>query len=127
MLNVKPTQRADGTIPPGGNYQLALMKRLKLAYEKLNKTKQEEQDRYNLYYDKSHKDIQFEVGAKVMVLFDAPAKGFLVPRSEGPYTIEGRLNKVSYRVENEERSFAVHVQRMIKHFERKSPASSIIK
>ena len=58
----------------------------------------------------------------MLVLFDAASKGFLVPRWEGPYTIIAQLNDVTFRVENEERIFAAHVQRLTRFRERENKA-----
>jgi hypothetical protein len=41
-----------------------------------------------------------------------------MPKWEGPYTIIQMLDKVTFRVENEYRIFAVHVQRLFKVKER---------
>ena len=76
------------------------------------------QYKYKQYYDASHKTVTFKVGEKVRVLFDAPAKGFLVPMWEGSYTILAQVNPVTYRVQNESRLFPVHVQRLTKFYER---------
>jgi hypothetical protein len=85
--------------------------------------KREEQAKYKFYYDIRHNEVSFEIGDKVLVLFDAPAKGFLIPRWEGPFAIIEKLNSVTYRVESERRIFAVHVQRMIRFYERKELSS----
>ena len=65
---------------------MGISKVLKSSYEKLIKKKAEDQLKYKLYYDSSHKPVKFNVGYKVLVLFDAASKGFFVPRWEGPYT-----------------------------------------
>ena len=85
------------------NYQWAMSKTLKTAYQRLLQTRDEEQKRYKTYYDKSHKDIKFEQGDTVLVLFDVASKSFLMPRWEGPYRIVTQLDSVTYRVENEDR------------------------
>jgi hypothetical protein len=95
------------------NYQWLLVRQLKVAYGKLIAQKEKEQAKYKCYYDKSHKEVDFNVGDNVFILFDAPIKGFLMPRWEGPYTIIRKIDPVTYRVQNESRNFAVHVQRMI--------------
>ncbi len=100
------------------NYQSKLIKRLKSEYEMLIKKKTEDQEKYKLYYDASHRQVSFSIGDEVLILFDAPVKGFLVPRWEGPYRIVAQLNPVTYRVENEQRIFAAHVQRIIKFYRR---------
>ena len=46
----------------------------------LIKKKTEDQEKYKLYYDASHRQVSFSIGDEVLVLFDAPVKGFLVPR-----------------------------------------------
>ena len=103
-----------------GAFQLAFAKKMKFIYENLENAKQIDQHKVKEYYDARHKAVQFAVGDKVRVLFDAPTKGFLVPRWEGPYTVLAQLGPVTYRVENQERNFQVHVQRMMKHYERRA-------
>ena len=64
----------------GSNYQLLLARRLKVAYDKLLVQKEKEQAKYKEYYDRSHKQVDFRTGDNVFILFDAPLKGFLMPR-----------------------------------------------
>ena len=101
------------------NYQYALVKKLKEEYDQLLKHKEGEQDKYKAYYDKSHHDVSFEIGEKVLVLFDVASKGPLSPRWEGPYTILNKLDAVTYRVQNDNRNFAVHVNRLVRFNENK--------
>ena len=94
-------------------YQKELVKTLKKAYADLIDHKAVEQDKYKRYYDQSHKDIQYQIGDRVLVLYDAPTKGPLMPRWEGPFTVVERLDPVIYRVENESKITTVHVKRMV--------------
>jgi hypothetical protein len=104
-----------------GGFQCDLVKKMKTVYEKLVEKKREYQEQYKLYYDRRRKDVKFNIGEKVWILFDSESKSFLAPRWEGPYTIVAQLSPVTYRVENSYRLFAAHVQRMTPHFERAEP------
>ena len=73
-----------------------------------------EQSKYKRYYDRSHKDIQYQLGDKVLILYDSPAKGPLMPKWEGPFTVIQKLDSVIYRLENEYKVTTAHIQRMVK-------------
>ena len=85
-------------------YQKNLAVTLKKAYEELINHKAIEQAKYKRYYDQSHKEIIYNIGDKVLVLYDSPAIGPLMPRWEGPFTIIEKLSPVVYRIENEIKS-----------------------
>jgi hypothetical protein len=93
-------------------YQKKLTDRLKDAYAKLINHKYGEQYKYKNYYDNKHKQVNYEIGAKVLVLYDAPSRGPLMPRWLGPYTIIQKIDSVIYRVENENRITTAHVNRL---------------
>jgi transposase InsO family protein len=69
------------------NYQYQIVQKLKKEYTRLIESKAREQERYKQYYDRTHKQVDFALGEEVMVLFDVPTKGPLMPRWEGPFTI----------------------------------------
>ena len=100
------------------NYQLRLHKTLKEAYGKLMARKIEEQNKYKTYYDKTHRMVEFKIGDKVLILFDTPTKGPLMPRWEGPFLVKDKWDEVIYRVENEDKLISVHVRRMKPFYER---------
>ena len=95
------------------NYQWQLQHKLRSMYSKLIDLKLKEQDIYKRYYDESHASVQYEIGDKVLVLFDLASKRFLEPRWEGPFTIVDKLDDVTYRVESEDRITTAHVQRLV--------------
>jgi transposase InsO family protein len=94
------------------NYQYILTKQLQEEYTKLIKNREAEQNHYKDYYDLSHVDVTYEIGDKVLVLYDTPIKSCLMPRWEGPFTIMNQIDPVTYRVEDETRITTVHVQRL---------------
>jgi hypothetical protein len=94
------------------NYQYELCRNLREMYKDIYDKRIEEQKRYKSYYDLKHKEITFEIGDKVLILFDVPTKGPLMPRWEGPYKIIEKINPVIFKVENDEKIFTIHVQRM---------------
>jgi transposase InsO family protein len=96
-------------------FKLDQLKNLKRAYDKLIKQKEKEQESYKLYYDATHKHINFDIGSQVMVYFNTPKTGLstkLLASWDGPYKVHSKLNDVTYRVEKDNRNFAVHVQRL---------------
>ncbi len=80
-------------------------------YSKLIKKKEAEQNNYKDYYDLTHVDITYEIGDKVLVLYDTPIKSCLMSRWKGPFTIINQMDPATYRVEDETRITTVHVQR----------------
>ena len=64
------------------------------------------------------KQVEYKVNDKVLVLFDAPAKGPLMPRWEGPFIIKNKHDAVTYRVENKEKLISVHVRRMCRYHDK---------
>jgi hypothetical protein len=94
------------------NYQYELCRKLREMYKDIYDKRIEEQKRYKSYYDLKHKEITFEIGDKVLILFDVPTKGPLIPRWEGPYKIIEKINPVIFKVENDEKIITIHVQRM---------------
>jgi len=107
--NLRPKHNTNNV-----SYQKQLTLRLQEAYETLIKHKEKEQKKYKRYYDKSHKDVQYNIGEQVLILYDSPAKGPLMPRWEGPFTIIQKVNSVIYRLENEDKITTAHVQRMVR-------------
>ena len=98
-------------------YKIELLKRLREAYEKLNKHRDSEREYYKKQYDKSHKPVQYKVKDLVWVHTEAQTKEIsasLLPDWKGPYEIIECINPVNYRVESSDRkqTFTVHVQRM---------------
>jgi hypothetical protein len=81
-------------------------------FEDVYKNRFAEQMKYKKYYDIKHKEIEFTIGDRVLILFDVPTKGPLMPRWEGPFTIIEKVNPVIYKVENDEKIITIHVQRM---------------
>ncbi len=67
-------------------------------YSKLIKKKEAEQNNYKDYYDLTHVDITYEIGDKVLVLYDTPIKSSLMPRWEGPFTIINQREAYEVRV-----------------------------
>ena len=94
------------------NYQYVLAKKLRHMYDQIYKNKIAEQSKYKTYYDLQHEEIKFNIGDKVIILFDVPTKGPLMPRWEGPFIIIEKVNPVTYKVENEEKIITIHVQRI---------------
>ena len=94
------------------NYHYNLCKKLRDMYKDIYDKRLEEQRHYKSYYDLKHNEISFQIGDQVLILFDVPTKGPLMPRWEGPYKIIERINPVIYKVENDEKIITIHVQRM---------------
>jgi len=98
-------------------YKIELLKRLREAYEKLNKHRDNEREYYKKQYDKTHKPVQYKVNDLVWIHTEAQTKEIsasLLPDWRGPYEIIKCINPVNYRVESTDKkqTFTVHVQRM---------------
>ena len=76
-LEVSKQGKRGETSEPGLNYQLKLHNTLKRAYEELREHKSEDQAKYKAYYDRQHREVEFKINDKVLVLFDTPTKGHL--------------------------------------------------
>ena len=76
--------------------------------------------KYKTYYDKYHKQIEYNIGEKVLVYYpiaeNETLKYKLGKRWRGPFEIMARIDPVTYRIKQEGRNtiktFPVHVQRM---------------
>ena len=91
-----------------------------MTYEKLRSDKELMQAKYKQRYDVTHKNKVFQIGDLVWVHSSLPKLGLtqkLLPRFEGPYEVIERLDQVTYRVQNETRTFPTHVQRMLPYYE----------
>ena len=117
-LGVSKQGKRGETREPGLNYQLKLHNTLKRAYEELREHKSEDQAKYKAYYDRQHREVEFKKNDKVLVLFDTPTKGPLMPRWEGPFKVINKLDPVIYRVESGTRIITVHVRRLRAFVER---------
>jgi transposase InsO family protein len=95
-----------------GNPQYELLQQLTKSYAELMEKRKEEQTKYKDYYDQRHIAVEFDLGDEVLVLFDAPVKGPLVPRWEGPFEVIRKLDSVTYRIQNNDKIMAIHVQRL---------------
>ena len=80
------------------NTKLNQFKTLKDAYALLNNTKENERRKYKLYYDKTHKDIQFNTDDLVCVYTkvnstDPTLSSKLLARWRGPFKVINKLNE----------------------------------
>ena len=111
-LNVKKSQFENIE-----SYRIHLLKTLKNAYEKVRNVKELEQANYKEIYDKTHKNIEFNLGDLVWVYFGLPEAGKtqkLLPRFDGPYTVTQKLDPVIYRVQKDKKIIVAHVQRLLR-------------
>ena len=98
--------------------QKELLRTLRKAYDKVKNIREIEQEKYKLYFDKNHKNIEFKEGDQVWVYFGAPEAGKtykLWSKFEGPFTIKKKLDQVTYRVNKDDKELVVHVQRLLKY------------
>ncbi len=103
---------SNETIIDKDNYQFELNKKLRKMYDDVYNNRLEEQIKYKNYYDIKHKDIEFSICDRVLILFDVPTKGPLMSRWEGPFTIIEKVNPGIYKVENDQKIITIHVQRI---------------
>jgi hypothetical protein len=109
--NIKPPQ-AENLL----DYKIDLVQRLKRAYEKINKSRTQNVNKYRDYYDQKHKKQIYNIGDNVMLYWPVPVKGLtqkLLPKWDGPYVVTNRLGEVTYRIEKDNgKTHTVHVQRL---------------
>ena len=69
MLNLGSQQKdfEDQT-----SYKIELLRTLRTAYDKVKNLREIEQEKYKLYFDKNHKNIEFKDGDQFWVYFGAP-------------------------------------------------------
>ena len=94
-LNIKTKQKQFDN---QAEFKLFLLKTLKSAYEKVKNIKEEEQLKYKSQFDKTHKEIRFDLGDLVWVYFGLPVAGKttkLLPRFKGPYKVTDQLDSVT--------------------------------
>ena len=88
------------------SYKIELLKTLRKAYDKVKNIREIEQEKYKLTFDKNHNNIEFEEGDQVWVYFGAPEVGKTykpLARFEGPFTIQKKLDQVTYRVKKDDK------------------------
>jgi hypothetical protein len=96
-------------------YKAELLKKLKHNYEQLEAKQDQKMNYYKEHYDKTHKQVEFKSGDLVMVYWPVPKKGYtqkLLPKWQGPYKIVSKISPVTYRIEREDKTLAIHVQRL---------------
>lgn len=117
-----PNNQEDYSFEDMMNYKINLTNNLRSAYDNLLKQRDKYQSKYKAYYDKSHKDVEYKAGDKVMVYWPVKKEGIpmkLLPKWDGPFTISEKLGPVTYRIvkpltPTTERTFTIHVQRLKK-------------
>ena len=101
VANSVRNQRMTGSVDQL-EYKVNLVRTLRQAYDKLNKRKDEAARKMKEYYDLSQKDVQFEINDLVMLYVPAPTPGLcrkLVGQWQGPYTVTGKIDAVTYRLQ----------------------------
>jgi len=98
-------------------YKAKQLETLRAAYEKLNLHKEKEQRVYKAHYDKTHKDVKFNVHDHVMLYTERTQVGLskkFLPRWDGPYLIIQAVGPVNYRIESldKKKTHLVHVNRL---------------
>jgi transposase InsO family protein len=104
-------------------YKSSLLDTLRDTYEYLQNHKQIAALKYKEYYDKSHKNIVYKIGEKVLIhcpiAENETLKYKLGKRWRGPFEIIAQIDRVTYRVKQEGvrtlKMFPVHIQRMKKY------------
>jgi hypothetical protein len=104
-------------------YKNSLLDTLRNNYEYLQNHKQIAALKYKEYYDKSHKNIAYKIGEKVLIhcpiAENETLKYKLGKRWRGPFEIIAQIDPVTYKVKQEGvrtlKMFPVHIQRMKKY------------
>ena len=113
FLPIKQNNKRQITTEDVSKYKFQLLKKLQDAYAKLNEDKVAHRDVYKTYYDKTHKEVSFEVGQYVMLFTPRTEVGMttkFLSRWTGPYKVTSKISPVNYRLEAYPN--AVHVQRL---------------
>lgn len=105
-------------------YKSKLLRVIQSIHNKLEADKEQTRNKYKEYYNKTHKEIKFNVGEQVKVHFPTPERSGLTyklgSRWRGPYQIMAQLGANTYRVRKETgnkiETFPVNIQRLKKHF-----------
>jgi hypothetical protein len=88
-------------------YKSSLLNTLRQTFENLQNHKQSEALKYKTYYDKSHKQIEYNIGEKVQIYYpiaeNETLKYKLGKRWRGPFEIIARVDPVTYRIKQEGR------------------------
>lgn len=100
-------------------YKFQLVNRLKKLYQEIEQKYDKNVSKYVKKYNQVHKDVQYQVGDKVLVYWPThkpSGSQKLFDNCEGPYTIIEKLDRNAYRVQREDgRTFALHIQRLMKY------------
>ena len=113
FIPVKSSNQRRITADDIVEYKMKLLKDLHATYGKLNQDKAKERDVYKNYYDKSHKDVSFNVGEQVMLFTPRSEIGLtkkFLSRWTGPFRVLAKINPVNYRLESS--PHVVHVQQL---------------
>ena len=113
FLPIKQNNKRQITTEDVSKYKFQLLKKLQDAYAKLNEDKVAHRDVYKTYYDKTDKEVSFEVGQYVMLFTPRTEVGIttkFLSRWTGPYKVTSKISPVNYRLEAYPN--AVHVQRL---------------
>ena len=90
FMPVKSSNQRQITAGDIVEYKMKLLKDLHATYGKLNQDKAKERDVYKNYYDKSHKDVSFDVGEQVMLFTPRSEIGLtkkFLSRWTGPFKV----------------------------------------
>ncbi len=83
-------------------YKSSLLNTLRKTNENLQNHKQSVALKYKTYYDKSHKQIEYNIGEKVLIYYpiaeNETLKYKLGKRWRGPLEIMARIDQVTYRI-----------------------------
>ena len=99
-------------------YKADLLRRLRHSYEQIEAKLDKEMQYYKNQYDKTHKEVKFKIGDLMMVYWPVPKKGFtkkLLPKWQGPFKIVAKISPLTYRIEKDAKSIAIHVQRLLRY------------
>jgi hypothetical protein len=122
LIDSKNCNRRQISSDDVDEYKTQVLKILRATYEKLNGHKAAVQSQYKAYYDRTHREVEFEVDDEVMVYFPVSHEGLsykLLPKWEGPFRVVQKTDSVTYRLRRDSgkklQTLLVHVQRMKKY------------
>jgi hypothetical protein len=122
LIDSKNCNRRQISSDDVDEYKTQVLKILRATYEKLNGHKAAVQSQYKAYYDRTHREVEFEVDDEVMVYFPVSHEGLsykLLPKWDGPFRVVQKTDSVTYRLRRDSgkklQTLLVHVQRMKKY------------
>ena len=97
------------------DYKIKLLNRLRASYEDAERKREKQMNYYKEQYNRTHKNVNFKIGSEVMFYWHVTKQDYthkLLPSWQGPDKVLAKLSDLTYRIEKDNKSFVIHVQRL---------------